>query len=267
MQYSSLKMLLSSRLYANYVLLMISFIYFSNQLCRYLYSSVRIPFIDYEGSEYASLAGPVFTLCYTFSGIGVGYVADLPTVSRVKLLLCFFTGWILVTASVSTTTTYTQVALTRLLQGLLEAGCTPFAVSLLADTFNPTERGRVLALYNTAIYVGYSAALSTGALLMDAVGWQGAFFLPSFSCLVMLPVMACTLTEPIRRSSYAMATDSLTSLWAILIAINERKTLSFFKDTEKCITSIVNIGYYINIGGYHLGWDHLGGLTPIPAHI
>ena len=90
MQYSSLKMLLSSRLYANYVLLMISFIYFSNQLCRYLYSSVRIPFIDYEGSEYASLAGPVFTLCYTFSGIGVGYVADLPTVSRVKLLLCFF---------------------------------------------------------------------------------------------------------------------------------------------------------------------------------
>ena len=49
-----------------------------------------------------------------------------------------------------------------------EAGCTPFATSLLADYFAPELRGTALGVYNWGIYFGYSMAYAVGNFITDA---------------------------------------------------------------------------------------------------
>ena len=43
-----------------------------------------------------------------------------------------------------------------------EAGCTPFAASLIADYFSEAYRGAALGIYNFGIYFGYSLAYAIG---------------------------------------------------------------------------------------------------------
>jgi hypothetical protein len=43
-----------------------------------------------------------------------------------------------------------------------EAGCGPFAVSILTDYFTPETRGFALGIYNWGIYFGYSMSYAFG---------------------------------------------------------------------------------------------------------
>ena len=43
-----------------------------------------------------------------------------------------------------------------------EAGCTPFAASILTDYFPAETRGLALGIYNFGIYFGYSLAYAFG---------------------------------------------------------------------------------------------------------
>jgi len=49
-----------------------------------------------------------------------------------------------------------------------EAGCTPFATSLLADYFDEGYRASALGVYNWGIYVGFSLTYAIGNFVTDA---------------------------------------------------------------------------------------------------
>ena len=49
-----------------------------------------------------------------------------------------------------------------------EAGCTPFASSLIADYFVPGVRGVALGVYNIGIYAGYSMSYAFGDFITAA---------------------------------------------------------------------------------------------------
>ena len=63
---------------------------------------------------------------------------------------------------------YWQLAALRFGVGFGEAGCTPFATSLLADYFAPELRGTALGVYNWGIYFGYSLAYAVGNYITEA---------------------------------------------------------------------------------------------------
>ena len=63
---------------------------------------------------------------------------------------------------------YWQLAVLRFGVGLGEAGCTPFATSLLADHFPPELRATALGVYNWGIYFGYSLAYAVGNFITEA---------------------------------------------------------------------------------------------------
>ena len=50
-------------------LFFLSFIYFLENFERYFISVSPIPYIDYNSYEYSVLAGPAFTIIYTFGGL------------------------------------------------------------------------------------------------------------------------------------------------------------------------------------------------------
>ena len=49
-----------------------------------------------------------------------------------------------------------------------EAGCTPFATSLIADYFAANHRALAIGLYNWGIYIGYSLSYAVGNFIVDA---------------------------------------------------------------------------------------------------
>ena len=49
-----------------------------------------------------------------------------------------------------------------------EAGCTPFAASMIADYFPKQTRALALGVYNWGIYIGYSMSYAFGNFITKA---------------------------------------------------------------------------------------------------
>lgn len=168
---------------------------------------------DYTGTgtEYNVLAGPIFILIYTFAGIPVGVAADL--YNRKVLLSVALLIWSGCTFLTGFAEEYWQLAVLRFGIGFGEAGCTPFATSLLADYFAPELRGTALGVYNWGIYFGYSMAYAVGNLITDAdimgMGWRWAYFLSGGPGIVLGVLMLLSMKEP-PRSGVSSRSAQLT---------------------------------------------------------
>ena len=61
--------------------------------------------------------------------------------------------------------------------GSREAGCTPFASSLIADYFTKETRGTALGVYNFGIYLGYSLSYAVGNFItVTNINGQVSYF-------------------------------------------------------------------------------------------
>ncbi|XP_076436399.1 MFS-type efflux pump MSMEG_3705-like [Babylonia areolata] len=160
---------------------------------------------DYNGQglQYQILAGPVFILVYTFSGIFISFAADL--YNRKNLLALCLVLWSVATILTGLVREYWQLVVLRFLLGLGEAGCTPFAVSLLTDYFPTSYRGLVVGIYNLGIYTGYSMSYALGNFItlanINGQGWRWAFYISGIPGVVLGAVILLTVSEPARRSA------------------------------------------------------------------
>nr|CAH0100929.1 unnamed protein product [Daphnia galeata] len=157
---------------------------------------------DYSGQgfDYQILAGPIFILIYTFAAIPVGIAADL--YNRKVLLGISLIFWSVCTLLSGFVTSYWQLALLRFGLGLGEAGCTPFATSLIADYFGQELRGLAMGVYNWGIYTGYSLSYALGNFITDAninnQGWRWSFIIAGIPGIVIGFIILLTVREPKR---------------------------------------------------------------------
>ncbi|KAK2567009.1 Sphingosine-1-phosphate transporter SPNS2 [Acropora cervicornis] len=165
-------------------------------------SSQHVCVWDYDGtgSQYQILAGPVFILVYTVSGIPLGFCAGV--FNRKNLLVFCLLLWSAMTLLTGFATKYWHLVITRFILGIGEAGCTPFASSLIADYFPETLRGSALGVYNWGIYIGYSMAYAFGNFITEAniegKGWRWVFWIAAMPGFVLGALMLLTLKEPAR---------------------------------------------------------------------
>ncbi|KAJ7378131.1 hypothetical protein OS493_024796 [Desmophyllum pertusum] len=208
--------------YAVYVLFLLLGAYLLNQLDRYALAVSSQPMAhdikcewkraknstqhvcvwDYDGtgSDYQILAGPVFILVYTVSGIPLGFCAGV--FHRRNLIVFCLLLWSAMTLVTGFATKYWHLVITRFVLGIGEAGCTPFATSLIADYFPETLRGSALGVYNWGIYIGYSMAFAFGNFITEAnidnKGWRWVFWIAALPGFVLGLLMLLTLKEPAR---------------------------------------------------------------------
>lgn len=176
------------RLYAAFVLTIISCLYFLDNISRYLVSVSPIPYIDYHSYEYALLAGPLFALCYTGGGIIIAVVSDVFATDQTNLSLqmtqlrknltiicagtCLFS---LAFYMSSVATSFWQQALIRMAMGLAQSIITPFSCGIIKQIFPITVQGLAFGIFNVGVYVAFSLALSLGTYLYDRFGWRAAY--------------------------------------------------------------------------------------------
>lgn len=72
----------------------------------------------------------------------------------------------------------------RFLQGIGSAMIAGTAIAMVTSAFPPQERGKVLGINTSAVYVGLSSGPFFGGLITQFLGWRAVFALPIFLALI-----------------------------------------------------------------------------------
>lgn len=144
------------------------------------------------------MTGLAFAAFYTVLGIPLARYADDPRVSRIKLMSVCLAIWSGMTAASGLAQTYSQLLLAQIGVGAGEAGCTPAAISVIADVFPKEKRASAMGVYMAGVPIGSLIGLVLGGLLADALGWRHAFMIVGIPGVILAVVLWLVLREPRR---------------------------------------------------------------------
>lgn len=151
------------------------------------------------------LAGPAFAVFYALLGIPIARYADRPGTNRVRLIALSLTIWSAMTALCGFAQNFVQLLLARIGVGVGEAGCTPAAHSLIADSVAPEKRSSAIAFYGLGVPIGTLLGLIIGGIVNDLYGWRVALMLVGAPGLLLALVVLWVMREPRHAVSAADA--------------------------------------------------------------
>jgi MFS family permease len=134
-----------------------------SQLDRQIMSVLVEPIrkaIGFADTEMGIVVGLAFAVFYTLAGLPLGRLADVT--NRKRIVLSVLSLWSLATAACGLARGFWTLFAARVFVGIGEAGASPAAQSILAESFPPARIGRALSTYQMAIPIGSSSA-SPGA--------------------------------------------------------------------------------------------------------
>lgn len=198
--------------YAWYVLGVLVVVYVFNFLDRQILSILaeRIKHdLELSDAQIGFLYGTAFAVFYSIFGIPLGRLADVW--DRRRLIAIGLGFWSAMTALSGLARSFPQLALARIGVGVGEATLSPAAFSMLSDYFPSKRRATVLAIFQSAIFIGSGLGLGIGGLIVERWdvawagatppfglhGWQVAFFVAGLPGL-LLALWARALREPVR---------------------------------------------------------------------
>lgn len=117
----------------------------------------------------------IFTLGYALAQTPTGTLADR-TGPRI-MLGSIVALWSLMTAVTGAVTGFVQLMIARFVFGATEAGAFPGLARATFSWYPVKERGLVTGINFSASRLGAAAAMFFMPVLIDQVGWRGAFFL------------------------------------------------------------------------------------------
>lgn len=184
--------------------------------------------LNISDTQFSLLSGLAFTLFYTVMGIPFAWVADRS--SRRTLIVVSIAAWSAMTAACGMASSFLTLFLARIGVGVGEAGLSPAAYSMIADSFPPAKRARPLGVYAIGSICGVGLALIIGGaviqwalvappvslpLIGELKSWQLAFLIVSLPgpilALAMLPVR-----EPKRQEKALVEGETRPSFMAFL---------------------------------------------------
>ena len=185
----------SSRL----MLWMLLVVYILNFLDRQIVAILAEPMKREFGltdTQLGLLAGPAFALFYAILGIPIARYADKAGTNRVWLISISLAVWSGMTAVCGVAQNFVQLALARVGVGVGEAGCTPAAHSLIADSVPPEKRSSAIAFYGMGIPIGGLLGLIIGGIVNDLYGWRAAFMLVGAPGILLALVLPKIIKDP-----------------------------------------------------------------------
>jgi MFS family permease len=187
------------RPYRLYVLGVLLFVYTFNFIDRVGLAILATPIkaeLHLTDTELGLLGGTAFALFYTALGIPVGWLAD--RLSRVWIITAALALWSAFTAACGLAHSFAALFAARLAVGVGEAGGVAPAYSLIADYFPPPSRARALGFYSIGVPLGSSLGYFFGGYIANGFGWRAAFVVLGLAGLVLAPLLAGTVREPVR---------------------------------------------------------------------
>ena len=186
MQAAGIKPLSGARS-ALFLLLAINlFNYIDRQILAALEPDIRTTFFaadDVHAMTKTGLLGDAFFVTYMVSAPILGLLAD--RFSRWIIVGSAVILWSLVSGGSGVAATFAILFATRILVGIGEGGYGPAAPTIISDLFPIQTRGRVMAVFYTAIPVGSALGYVIGGLVGARMGWRWAFYLVTLPGLLL----------------------------------------------------------------------------------
>lgn len=168
--------------------------------------------LNLSDTQIGLMTGLAFALFYTVLGIPIARYADNPKSSRPLIIAIALTIWSGMTVLCGMATSYIQLLLARIGVGVGEAGCTPAAHSLIADTVPAEKRSSALAFYGLGIPIGSLLGMMVGGVLNDTIGWRNAFIAVGLPGVLLALFVLAFLKEPRRNAAFVAAQPKRTTL-------------------------------------------------------
>jgi len=124
-----------------------------------------------------------FILVYMLTSPIFGTLGDRG--KRPRLIAAGVAVWSLATALAGFARNFATLFVARSTVGVGEAAYGTVSPALLADYFPLEQRGRVFAIFSSAIPIGSAAGYVLGGLVDHYFGWRAAFFVAGFPGLVL----------------------------------------------------------------------------------
>jgi MFS family permease len=156
------------------------------------------------------LAGPAFAVFYAVLGIPIARYADKAGTNRVWLISISLAIWSGMTAVCGFAQSFLQLALARVGVGIGEAGCTPAAHSLIADSVPPEKRSSAIAFYGLGIPIGGLLGLIIGGIINDLYGWRAAFMIVGAPGILLAFIIPKLIRDPRHTADAASANSSMS---------------------------------------------------------
>lgn len=174
-------------------------VYVFNFLDRQIVNILAEPIrrdLDLSDTQIGLMTGIAFALFYTVLGLPIARYADRPTTNRGRLIAVALAVWSAMTAVCGLAQNFVQLLLARIGVGIGEAGCTPAAHSLIADSVAPERRSSALAFYALGIPIGSLLGMLIGGMLADTIGWRKAFVYVGAPGVILAIAVAALLRDP-----------------------------------------------------------------------
>src|SRR5438128_2200774 len=154
------------------------FNYIDRQILAALEPDIRASFFatgDVNAMTKTGLLGDAFFVPYMTSALIIGLLAD--RFSRWIIVGSAVILWSVASGGSGLAATFAVLFATRICVGIGEGGYGPAAPNILSDLFPIETRGRVMAIFYTAIPVGSALGYVIGGLIGAHMGWRWAFYL------------------------------------------------------------------------------------------
>jgi MFS transporter, Spinster family, sphingosine-1-phosphate transporter len=154
------------------------FNYIDRQILAALEPDIRATFFaagDVNAMAKTGLLGVAFFVTYMISAPILGLLAD--RISRWIIAGGAVILWSLASGASGLAATFAILFVTRIFVGIGEGGYGPAAPTILSDLFPIDRRGRIMAIFYTAIPVGSALGYVIGGLVGAHLGWRWAFYL------------------------------------------------------------------------------------------
>lgn len=178
---------------------LLTVIYVFNFIDRQILNILAEPIakeLSLSDTQIGLMTGFAFAVFYTFMGIPLARYADRPDSDRVSLMAICLAVWSAMTVACGLAQNYVQLLLARIGVGAGEAGCTPAAISIIADIFPKERRASAMGVYMMGVPIGSLFGLVMGGLLTDAFGWRVALFVVGFPGIIMAVILYFTVKDP-----------------------------------------------------------------------
>ena len=181
-------------------------VYILNFLDRQIINILAEPIkgeLGLSDTQLGLLAGPAFAVFYAVLGIPIARYADNAKTNRVWLISVCLAVWSAMTALCGVAQNFVQLALARIGVGVGEAGCTPAAHSLIADSVPDEKRSSAIAFFGLGIPIGGLLGLIIGGVVNDQYGWRIALMLVGMPGILLAFVLPLLIRDPRRCADSA----------------------------------------------------------------
>lgn len=234
--------------YRNYALAVLTLTYVFNFLDRQLLAILLEPIKNEFGASDTAMGflyGLAFSLFYATLAIPIAQIADRS--SRRNILAIAAAVWSVMTMLCGLASGYWQLLALRVGVAVGEAGGAPPSQSMVNDLYPPAQRGRAMAIFASATFIGTLLALVGGAYMAENYGWRAAFLIVGAPGVLLAVLIWLTVPEPARGAwdaPHGPAETIQPGLVAILVQMWKIQALRY---------AMVGCAF-AGMGGYSLGY-------------